>query len=172
MRNFDGFVVARLKKLLNEQSTCWWYDITFIWRYCHGTIPQLIINNGTWCNTAYSCKQRYTINATVFKKTKIWTSYQIRKIAGCACAEIAGNVYPPPRVSDPDMHHGTCVTHVPRCMPGSLTSGFIRSQWRGNFRGIPGACTIRNFTYLVRGPLCNTTADCKCRCVVRNSEWL
>ena len=20
---------------------------------------------------------------------------------------------PPPRVSDPDMHHGTCVTHVP-----------------------------------------------------------
>ena len=29
-----------------------------------------------------------------------------------------------PRVSDPGMHHGTCVTHVPRCMPGSLTSGF------------------------------------------------
>ena len=24
---------------------------------------------------------------------------------------------PPPRVSDPDMHHGTCVTHVPWCMP-------------------------------------------------------
>ena len=43
----------------------------------------------------------------------IWASYQIRKIAGCACA---GN-----EVSDPDMHHGTCVTHVPWCMPGSLT---------------------------------------------------
>ena len=26
-----------------------------------------------------------------------------------------------PRVSDPDMHHGTCVTHVPWCMLGSLT---------------------------------------------------
>ena len=28
---------------------------------------------------------------------------------------------PPPRVSDPDIHHGTCVTHahVPGCMPGS-----------------------------------------------------
>ena len=25
----------------------------------------------------------------------------------------------PPRVSDPDMHHGTCVTHVPWCVPGS-----------------------------------------------------
>ena len=26
-------------------------------------------------------------------------------------------------VSDPDMHHGTCVTHVPRCMSGSLIRG-------------------------------------------------
>ena len=38
---------------------------------------------------------------------------------------------PPPRVSDPDMHHGTCVTDVPWCMPGSLTSGFLWSRWRG-----------------------------------------
>ena len=35
-------------------------------------------------------------------------------------------------LSDPDMHHGTCVTHVPWCMPGSLTSGFRWSRWRGN----------------------------------------
>ena len=34
-----------------------------------------------------------------------------------------------PRVRDPDIHHGTCVTHVPWCMSGSLTSDFIR--WRG-----------------------------------------
>ena len=27
-----------------------------------------------------------------------------------------GTFSPPPRVSDPDMHHGTCVTHVPWCM--------------------------------------------------------
>ena len=26
-------------------------------------------------------------------------------------------------VSNPDMHHGTCVTHVPWCMSGSLTCG-------------------------------------------------
>ena len=26
-----------------------------------------------------------------------------------------------PPVSDPGMHHGTCVTHMPWCMPGSLT---------------------------------------------------
>ena len=42
-----------------------------------------------------------------------------------------GTLPPPPRVSDPDMHHGACVTHVPWCMLGSLTSGFLRSRWRG-----------------------------------------
>ena len=41
-----------------------------------------------------------------------------------------GALYPRLRVSDPDMHYGTCVTHVPWCMPGSLTSGFLWSQWR------------------------------------------
>ena len=42
-----------------------------------------------------------------------------------------GTSVPPPRVRDPDMHHGTCVTHVPWCMPGSLTSGFLWSRCRG-----------------------------------------
>ena len=42
-----------------------------------------------------------------------------------------GTFSPPPRISDPDMHHGTCVTHVPWCMPGSLTSNFLWSRRRG-----------------------------------------
>ena len=70
-----------------------------------------------------------------------WASYQIRKIAGCACAGNAGNVFPRRRiqrktlVSDPGMHHGTCVTHVPWCMSGLLTRGGGE-----NVPGIPGAC--------------------------------
>ena len=70
-----------------------------------------------------------------------WASYQIRKIAGCACAGNAGNVFPrrrfqrKPLVSDPGMHHGTCVTHLPWCMSGSLTCGDGE-----NVPGIPGAC--------------------------------
>ena len=36
-----------------------------------------------------------------------------------------GTFSPPPRVSDSDKHHGTCVTHVPWRMPGSLASGFL-----------------------------------------------
>ena len=70
-----------------------------------------------------------------------WASYQIHKIAGCACAGNAGNVFPrrrfqrKPLVSDPDMHHGMCVAHVPWCMSGSLTCGNGE-----NVPGIPGAC--------------------------------
>ena len=42
-----------------------------------------------------------------------------------------GTFFPSPRVRDPDMHHGTCVMHVPWCMPGSLTSGLFWNRWRG-----------------------------------------
>ena len=43
----------------------------------------------------------------------------------------------PPRVSDPDMHHGTCVTHVTH-IPGSLTSGFFWSRrWGKTFPAFP-----------------------------------
>ena len=78
---------------------------------------------------------------TVTIELDAWASYQIRKIAGCACARNSGNVFPHcrfqriPLVSDPGMHHGTCVTHVPWCMSGSLTCGDGE-----NVPGIPGAC--------------------------------
>ena len=78
---------------------------------------------------------------TYNRRHSTWASYQIRKIAGCACAGNVGIVFPHPRfqgkplVSDPDMHHCTCVTHVPWCMSGSLTCGDGE-----NVPGIPGAC--------------------------------
>ena len=76
-----------------------------------------------------------------------WASYQIRKTVDGACAGKAGNVLSrhrqrKPYVIDPSMHHGMCVTHLQRCMSGSLTRG-----------GIPNAGATHNFTYLVRGPL-------------------
>ena len=49
----------------------------------------------------------------------------------CMRRECRERLPPTPRVSDPDMHHDTCVTHVPWCMPGSLLSGFIWNRWRG-----------------------------------------
>ena len=50
---------------------------------------------------------------------------------GYACAGNPGNVSPPSRVSDPEMHRDPCVKHVPLCMPGSLASGFLGSRWWG-----------------------------------------
>ena len=38
---------------------------------------------------------------------------------------IVGPFSPPARVSDPVIQHGTCVTHVPWCMPGSLINAFL-----------------------------------------------
>ena len=81
-----------------------------------------------------------------------WASYQIHNIVGCACA---GNAWALPRyrlqrkplVSDPGIHHGTCIKRVTWCMSRSLTRGS-----GGNFTGIPGACATRKFTYLARGP--------------------
>ena len=58
-------------------------------------------------------------------------SCQIRKIAGAHAPSMPTTFSLPPRVRDPDMHHGTCVTHVPWCMPGSPTRGFHWSRCRG-----------------------------------------
>ena len=74
---------------------------------------------------------------------------------------MSGTFSPLLRVSDPDTHHGTCVTHVPWCIPGSLTSGFLWSRGGENVPGIPGACATRNFTYLVRGLWLLRTASCR-----------
>ena len=80
------------------------------------------------------------------------TSYQIRKIAGCACAGNAGNVFPrhrlqwKPLVSDPGMHHGVrdarAVMHVRIAYP----------RWRGKRSRHYRRMRTRNFTYLARGP--------------------
>ena len=85
-----------------------------------------------------------------------WASCQIRKITGCAFTGMLGTFSPQPRVSDPDMHHGTCVTHVPGCMPGSLTSDFIWIQWRGNRSW--HSLRMRNTQFYVSGkrPMANT----------------
>ena len=89
-----------------------------------------------------------------------WASCQIRIIAGCACAEMPGTFSPSPRVSDPDMHHDTCVTHMPWCMPGSLTSGFLWSRLQGK-RSRYSRC-MRNPQFYVSGkrPMDGCTFNC------------
>ena len=96
---------------------------------------QAIIKANLWSPSSlrHICVAKYD--------SKPCASYQIRKIAGCACARNAVDVFPrrrfqrKPLVSDPGMYHGTCVTHVPWCMSGSLTRGD-----GGKVPDIPGAC--------------------------------
>ena len=66
-----------------------------------------------------------------FDGLETWASCQILKIGVGHAPGMPGTFSPPSRISDPDMHHGTCVTHVPWCMLGSLISGFLWSRWRG-----------------------------------------
>ena len=101
----------------------------------------------------YTYEVTVTHNDIRYHQTFTWASCQIRKIAGTHAPGMPETFFLPPRVSDPDMHDGTCVTHVPSCMTGSLTSSFLWSRLRGiNVPGIPGACATRNFTYLARAP--------------------
>ena len=102
------------------------WAFVLLWLVFHFQIGPCDYHKG--CCTGKGQSQTLWNNPRWFGK---WASYHIRKIAGCACARNAGSVCPLPRVSDPDMHHGTCVMHVPWCMPGSLTRGFLLSRWRG-----------------------------------------
>ena len=52
------------------------------------------------------------------------------EIAACACVGNTGNVFPA-TTGGPDMHHGTCVTHVQWCTPGSLSQVSFWSRSRG-----------------------------------------
>ena len=87
------------------------------------------------------------------RHTIIPPSYQIRKIAGCACTGNAGNVFPATDfkgnryIAIPACNTVRGAMHAPWCMSGSLT----RSGGE-NVPGIPGACATRNVMYLARDP--------------------
>ena len=79
-----------------------------------------------WCELkAYAC-YIFVNNCMMWWQGPLARYEKLR----CACTG-PGMFSPPPLVSDPDMHHGTCVTHVPWCMPWSLICGFLFSRWRG-----------------------------------------
>ena len=89
---------------------------------------------------AYLCLQP---NGPLTRNVKLWVAHAPGLPGMFPRHELQSKLL----VTDPDMHHGTCVTHVPLCMSGSLTHGGAE-----NVPGIPGACATHNFTYLARGP--------------------
>ena len=120
----------------------------FFFRKCPETSPDRRMDNilvfnkpTTWCKCGWvslvssSCLYKTHPESVLAQlchtRTDAWASCQIRKIAGAHAPGMPGTFSLSPQVSDPDMHHGTCVTHVPWCMPGSLTSGFLWNRRRG-----------------------------------------
>ena len=82
-----------------------------------------------------------------------WASCQIRKIAGCACAGNAGNVFRATagyrsRHASRHVRPRTCRD---ACRDRSPAVSFELGGGE-NIPGIPGACATHDFTYLVRGP--------------------
>ena len=93
-------------------SGCITTDVIYIYIYIYIYIQSCVCACVCVCVCMFAtpqCKRRLTTYICQL------TSYQIRKIMGCACAANVGNVFPALRVSDPDMLHGTSVTLLVSC---------------------------------------------------------
>ena len=153
-RSFDVFFDLRLNKRLRKQLWGWSLETLSrpLWRHCNATTSTHTVSKWYWIvqNLSRSHRQDQSNIYTIFITCTRWASCQIRKMAGCACARNAGNVSPLPRVGDPDMHFGACVTHV---HAGIANWRFpVKSVVEKKVPGIPGSCATRNFTYLAIGP--------------------
>ena len=126
--------------------------VMVLYRHCSPT--QLYGPLHTYMNIAHRANVICCIMCPTLNKFYLILSYLIARYVKTRVAhapEMPRTSPLPLRGSDPGMHRGTCVTHVPWYMPGSLTSGF---DWSGReyITSIPGACATRNCTYLVRNP--------------------
>ena len=107
-RSFDIFFDLRLSKRLSKQSGRRWFKTPSrpLWRHCN-----------------VECEISVPYNhGPLTSSERLW----VANAPGRRERFLRHRV-----VSDSDMHHGTCVTRVPWCMPGSLTSGFLWIRWRG-----------------------------------------
>ena len=126
---------------------------------CPSVVQRRIQRSSTWLNSPHWSQQwgksQFSYNCWLGMRRERFPQHRLQR---------------KPLFSDPGMHHGTCVMHVPWCMSGSLTRGGGE-----NVPGIPGACATRNFTYLVRGPWLRTslcTADNALRCSANERKYV
>ena len=88
-----------------------------------------------------------------------WASYQIRKIAGWACAWNVGDVFPAT-----DFKGNRSPSRYVRYARAAMHVGIANPRWRGNVPSIPSACPTRNFAYLARRPCLITLLLTYCCC--------
>ena len=75
--------------------------------------PMMVIGIDTKIEVIVVSPTTWEAHHSSSAKPSGWASCQIRKIAGAHAPGMSGTFSPSPQVCDPDMHHGTCVTHVP-----------------------------------------------------------
>ena len=66
-----------------------------------------------WYRHGYCHYKNMRVVQSLLERWSLWASCQICKIAGWHAPGMPPTLSTPVRISDPDMHHGTCVTHVP-----------------------------------------------------------
>ena len=91
---------------------------------CHFFILDVLVNKPLHCEATRD-QSLFNIGSGNGRLTR-YVKLRVAHAPG-----MPGPFSPPPRVSDPDMHHGMCMMHVPWCMSGSLTNGFLWSRCRG-----------------------------------------
>ena len=129
----------------------------FVIKTCNlGVILHWVLFYGVWLvnyhrsNAVYMMAWRYISSNPYIPIDGPLSRYVKLRVAHAP--GMSGTFSQPPRVSDPNMNRGTCLTHVPWCMPGALTGRFFGSRWRGKRSRHSRACATRNFTYLLRSP--------------------
>ena len=109
----------------NPNWLCWWPPSVKVYIDFFAISKQ---NDLTPCDQGHPCHMpRWNLvnigpHGPLTRYVILWVAY---------APGMPGTFFTILRVSDPNMHHGTCVTHVPWSLPESLTSGFLWSQWRG-----------------------------------------
>ena len=153
--SFNEYICVKLADVISVAPPCMTYTLlhrlpsapwehTIIWP-CN-VIHRVPPPQKTW-NTTCSRSERHNITCTQATQhspgaaQKIWGLWCQKQISQAGLSNCI------PLVSDPGMHHGTCVTHVPWCMSGSLTSGC-------NYLSLPEICAsdIKIYIYISSRP--------------------
>ena len=109
----DCMIATKLRNQIRKLQVWHWNEGMHFGDFCH------------FLHCTWSCHRGYYSDAANEPLIRC-VKFRVAHAPG-----MPGTSSPPPRLSDPDMHHGTCVTHVPWCMPRSLTSCFLLIRWRG-----------------------------------------
>ena len=107
-RSFDVSFVVSLNKLLNKHSSYRWFEAP--WRLCDGCIAWELL----------------------FLLLLLWSLWQQFHGPLTRCAKLRVTHAPGMQGTFSSPPIPTCITARAWRMPGSLTSGFLWSRWRGN----------------------------------------